>query len=69
MNYDLRTLATLILRAMALYFLIWGFLEVAVIVTNYVMVWTNVFFRDEVAVRPRVIEMGIRVRSISDALL
>jgi len=57
MTSDLRILAKLLIRFLGLYFLVWGLMEAVLIITNYIMVWTNVFLRDEIAVRPRVIEM------------
>jgi hypothetical protein len=57
MNGDLRTLAKLLIRFLGLYFLLWGLMEAVLIITNYIMVWTHVFFHDEIAVRPRMIEM------------
>ena len=58
MNGDIRTIGKLLIRLMGIYFLIWGLIEAADIVTNYVMVWTHVFFRDELAVKPRMMSMA-----------
>jgi hypothetical protein len=61
MNIDLKTRATLLIRFLALTFLASAFLEAATLTTNYVMVWVQVFPRDEVAVRARIIEMAFQL--------
>jgi len=58
MNGDTTTIAKLLVRIIAIYFLIWGLIEAAEIVTNYVMVWCHVFLRDEIAVKPRMMTMA-----------